>query len=310
MSATSAAIEAIGPDDWLNEEQRAAVLALAAEVRTADGVAALSEGFELALDRPGRHVLAIGSAGAGGESVIAYAGVADDGSAELFVGPGSRRQGLGRRVWASAKTLGAQRIWAHGDLDPAKACAAAEGLERVRELHLMTRPLTQGDRAESVLPQGFTSRTFDPAADGPAWVDLNATAFAHHPEQGQITLADLRSRIELPWFDPAGFFLVEDDSHPDLGPIAFHWTKIEPGAGPQDSGEVYVVGVHPAYQGRGLARPLTRLGIAHLARHGLGRVDLYVDGDNTAALATYRKEGFTITSTDVVYALPAARMGS
>ena len=48
-----------------------------------------------------------------------------------------------------------------------------------------------------------------------------------------------------------------------------------------------MVGVHPAYQGRGLARPLTALGLAHLAGLGLPEVVLYVDGDNTAALRTY-----------------------
>jgi mycothiol synthase len=65
-----------------------------------------------------------------------------------------------------------------------------------------------------------------------------------------------------------------------------------------------VVGVHPAYQGRGLARPLTRLGTSHLARRGLATVELYVDGDNTAALATYRKEGFTSVAIDAMYAVP------
>ena len=67
-------------------------------------------------------------------------------------------------------------------------------------------------------------------------------------------------------------------------------------------GEVYVVGVHPAYQGRGLARPLTRLGTHHLASLGLRTVELYVDGANSSALATYRGEGFTSAAVDVMYA--------
>lgn len=89
-------------------------------------------------------------------------------------------------------------------------------------------------------------------------------------------------------------------------PIAFHWTKVEDAA--TGVGEVYVVGVHPSYQGRGLARPLTRLGTDHLARRGLNRARLYVDGDNAAAMATYLKEGFEIVGTDVMYAVGAGTL--
>jgi mycothiol synthase len=59
--------------------------------------------------------------------------------------------------------------------------------------------------------------------------------------------------------------------------------------------------VHPAYQGRGLARPLTALGLAHLAGLGLPEVVLYVDGDNPAALQTYSRLGFRSIMVDVMY---------
>ncbi len=64
---------------------------------------------------------------------------------------------------------------------------------------------------------------------------------------------------------------------------------------------MYVVGVDPAYQGRGLGGPLTRLGLAHLARLGLGEVELYVDGDNTAARRTYERLGFEDVAVDGQY---------
>ncbi len=60
-------------------------------------------------------------------------------------------------------------------------------------------------------------------------------------------------------------------------------------------GEVYVVGVDPAAQGRGLGRTLTLVGIGHLARrlgsHDDPAVMLYVEADNTAAVNTYRAAG-------------------
>jgi mycothiol synthase len=78
--------------------------------------------------------------------------------------------------------------------------------------------------------------------------------------------------------------------------VAFHWTKVD-----GRTGEVYVVGVDPAHQGRGLGGPVTRLGLAHLARLGLGEVELYVDGDNTAARRTYERLGFTDAAVDGQY---------
>jgi mycothiol synthase len=73
------------------------------------------------------------------------------------------------------------------------------------------------------------------------------------------------------------------------------------GRGPSDAGEVYAVGIDPAYQGRGLGDPVTRLGLAHLARRGCTSAFLYVDGDNTAARRTYQRLGFVDESVDGQY---------
>ncbi len=62
--------------------------------------------------------------------------------------------------------------------------------------------------------------------------------------------------------------------------------------------------MHPAYQGHGLAGPVTRLGLAHLAGRGLAAVHLYVDGDNVRARATYARLGFVDAGVDVRYAVP------
>ncbi len=154
-------------------------------------------------------------------------------------------------------------------------------------------------------------RAFEPGRDDEPWVRLNAAAFASHPEQGRLTVDDLHERMAQPWFDPAGFLLVERDGRV----VAFHWTKVEEGqaaGGAADavrtgSGEVYVVGVDPAEQGHGLGGPLTALGVAHLARRGLAEVELYVDGDNTAARRTYARLGFVDAAVDVQYGVPRDR---
>ncbi|MGA8045954.1 MAG: mycothiol synthase, partial [Dermatophilaceae bacterium] len=260
------------------------------------------------------HVLARDAAGDEG-GLVGYAQVWPDGSTELVVDPVARRSGTGGALWAAARDAGAQRVWAHGDLPAARVFAEAAGLAPVRSLLRMGRPLTGDDRSPRPLPQGYAVSTFavrrtqaqDPLEELRA---LNAAAFADHPEQGRLTVADLRARTEEPWFDPEGLLYVTDASEPDRGPVAFHWTKIEPDQPGSDQaarlvGEVYVVGVHPAYQGRGLAGPLTDLGLAHLVSRGCTDVVLYVDGENAAARATYERAGLRVQTTDRVYAVVA-----
>lgn len=271
----------------------------------ADEVAAVSEAFALAVGRHREgvvHVLRRDDAG----QLVGYAQVASAGTpdavAELVVDPAARRQGHGRAVLDAALEEGARSVWAHGDLPPARALAASAGLERTRSLHLMARPLGEADADNPALPDGYTVRAFEPGRDEEDWVRLNAAAFASHPEQGRLTVADLRDRMDQPWFDPAGFLLLERDGRV----VAFHWTKVAEDAGAHGSGEVYVVGVDPGEQGRGLGGPLTALGLAHLARRGLTEVHLYVDGDNTAARRTYERLGFADRAVDAQYSLPRA----
>ncbi len=275
--------------------------ALWSRAEAADGVGAVSEAFRLAVGtaRDGVvHLLRLDD----DDTVVGYAQVASAGTpdavAELVVDPPARRHGHGRALLDAALAEGARSVWAHGMLPAADALARAAGLELTRSLHLMTRPLTDADAVDPVLPEGFSVRAFEPGRDDETWVALNAAAFARHPEQGRLTVADLHERMAQPWFDPAGLLLVVEDATGQV--VAFHWTKVEEGS---HSGEVYVVGVDPAHQGGGLGGPVTRLGLAHLARAGLRDVELYVDGDNTAARRTYERLGFTDAAVDGQYTL-------
>lgn len=283
-----------------------------------DGVAPVSETFSFALDRPREgvvHLLRYAGDAPAGYAQVAGVGTGDA-VAELVVDPDLRRRGHGRALVQAVLAEGARSIWAHGMLPPASALARSAGLTLTRSLHRMARPLGPDDEADPRLPDGFSARPFSPGQDDEEWVRLNAAAFASHPEQGRITVTDLHERMAQPWFDPEGFILVTDDRADRV--VAFHWTKVDPphgtGPGPDTSadevrgggGEVYVVGVDPAYQGRGLGGPVTRLGLAHLARLGLAEVDLYVDGDNTAARHTYSRLGFDDVAVDAQFSLSSA----
>jgi mycothiol synthase len=307
----------IGP---LDADAQQAVRDLAAAAESHDGVAPLSEQPLLNLGTDAEwitHVVAHTTAG----STIGYVQVDRSGetaSAELVIHPDHRLGGHGRMLLKTAErdaTLPSRsgepgqhgkhlRVWAHGDLESAREFARAAGLRPVRELLFLARPLDPAAAPElPAAPAGYQLRTFRPGADDDAWLRVNARAFATHPEQGRMTLDDLRARQAEQWFDPEGFFLLVPEGGAD--PAAFLWTKTEPGRpdGTRD-GEIYVLGVDPEQQGKGLGRRLTDVGLAHLARAGATRAVLYVEGDNTPALAAYERAGFTRAAVHVQYARP------
>ena len=292
----------------LSPAQRDQVLRLVAAATEADGVAPLSEqamlhvryGAQAAAGGDGAPPGQLDLLAAPGGIITGYAHLEEEepgvASAELVVDPGHRGQGAGRALLAAlAQRAGPAtlRVWAHGDLAAAAGLAQVAGLSRVRALWQMRRPL-RDPLPEPSLPAGVTLRTFVPGRDEDNWLRLNALAFAHHPEQGGWTRADLELREQEDWFDPAGFFLAERD-----GRLAgFHWTKVHDGV----TGEVYVVGVDPAEQGSGLGRALTLTGLKYLRDdRGLAEVMLYVDESNQAAVRMYTSLGFTLAATDVMY---------
>ncbi len=215
---------------------------------------------------------------------------------EIVVAPPARRQGFGQALVSRARAAVsplALELWSHGDQPAAAALAARLGFLRVRELWLMRRDLADLPPVPDVAPTRI--RTFRPGEDEEPWLKLNARAFADHPEQGQMTRADLDRRMAQPWFDPEGFLVAERDGRM----VAFHWTKVHGGEPP--IGEVYVVGVDPDAQALGLGRALTLAGLHHLHDKGLTTVVLYVEAANAAAIALYSRLGFAHTTTDIMY---------
>jgi len=143
------------------------------------------------------------------------------------------------------------------------------------------------------VPPEARLRTFVAGFDDVAWLAQNNAAFSDHPEQGAWLLDDLQDRIHEPWFDPSGFLLLEID-----GRIAAScWTKVHE-LHPDRFGEIYVISVDPAYQGRGLGRVMLTQGLASLRHRGVHRAVLFVDADNHSAQHLYRSLGFTLERED------------
>jgi mycothiol synthase len=304
-------VEPAQPDD------RPEIDRLVHAATAADGVGPLSEHARLHSARGGGTNLVIRD-GDGRLTGFAHLDGATDGNGdvggepaagELVVDPQQRRHGLGRALAEALRAEagpGGLRVWAHGRLPGAVALAARVGAAEVRELRMMRRDLARPDLElpiDAGLPGDLRLRGFRVGADEDEWLRVNALAFAHHPEQGGWTIEDLRDREGTDWFDPAGFLLAEVVDRP--GTIAgYHWTKQHQRAGQPPLGEVYVVGLDPAYQGRGLGSVLTLAGLRYLRARGLDEVILYVDGDNAPAIATYGRLGFETATVDVMYAVP------
>ncbi len=243
-----------------------------------------------------RHLLGRTDGELVGYAQLELGGDVDTG--QLMVAPEARRRGYGRALLAALLELAEHplQVWAQGDPPAAAALARESGLERVRALSIMTRPLGE-DLPDLPTPPGVTIRAFTPGRDEDAWLAVNARAFAHHPEQGRITRADLAERTAEPWFDPAGFLLAERDGRL----IGFHWTKQQAGR----LGEVYVIGVDPDAGGGGVGKALLFAGLRHLRERGNTEVELYVESDHERAIALYAGAGFTESSRDVLYRQPA-----
>lgn len=302
----------------LSAEDAAAARSLCERAERVDGVPPLAEQARRAIESGADLHL---------RSDHGYANViaARDGGAamvEAVVDPDHRGRGEGRALVDAALTAAESvpgseppQVWAHGDLPAASAVAAALGLVRARELLQLRRPvaapLPDLPRRDDVV-----IRTYAGPADDAEILRVNNDAFSWHPEQGGWSAADIADRTGSDWFDPAGVFLAFDAANPDAAKpdttepgalLGFHWTKIHPASHDAPPlGEVYIVGVDSAAQGRGLGALLTLAGLHYMAAltpggRRLDEVELYVEGDNTAALNTYSKLGFTRYTADIAY---------
>ena len=257
----------------LADDDQRRIRELIAAARKADGVAPVGDQVlrELSHDRT-RHLLALD-----GDSVVGYLNLAPatdeaPAMAEVVVHPQWRRRGIGSAMARDRVGRGRQR---HPDLGARQPGAGprdgkAARSAAVRELLQMRRPLT--DLPPVTIPAGVRVSTYRGPDDDAELLRVNNAAFAWHPEQGGWTAADIAERRGEPWFDAAGLFMAFDDQTGEL--LGFHWTKVHNAGGQERSdsgtdpglGEVYVVGVDPAAQGRGIGATLTLVGLHHLAR--------------------------------------------
>ncbi|MEF2975794.1 mycothiol synthase [Subtercola sp. YIM 133946] len=295
------------------------LVALGSAAVAADGQPPFND-QTLVAARAGRCVFTLAYSG----QALAGAAVVNDDTLELVIDPALRGRGLGAALTShmlDEDSVFARRrrphvsylsrllepfqsdvpvaiptlAWSHGDHPAAAALAKQHHFAAVRRLLQLRMPL---DASMPEPPQLTRVDAFVPGVDDEAWVALNARIFSGHPEQGQLSVDDLRARMAEPWFD-AGDFLVARGNDGEL--IGYNWLKIEPG---ETVGEIYVIGVDAGHSARGIGRELMLRGLKRLVSRGCTVAALYVDEGNTPAVPLYRSLGFTDFTVDVQYARP------
>lgn len=274
--------------------------AVLAEIERADGTSPVSDQAMLAVEQGTRTLYLVAPSGSHHSVGAAVGvGVVGEGEVDLAVLPQFRTPEFEAATLRLllAQASGELRSWVHGDRPSTEAALAAEGFTPVRSLYRMALDPDllprDGVRALDVpTPAGLSLRTFGTApGDEQGWVDANAAAFATHPEQGRITVADFAKMREQAWFDREDLILLDAGS--ELAGST--WVKTLREEGPVAC-ELYAVGVRPSFAGKGLGRLLLQATLARMAEHAPESVTLYVDGDNEAAVGLYESAGFTIDS--------------
>ena len=162
------------------------------------------------------------------------------------------------------------------------ALAQRHGFERVRELWVMRRPPRPAPRRRGS-GRGHAPRLR--AGDEAELLRVNAAAFADHPEQGGMDAAEPRR---------ADGRAVVRPRRPDRGDAGRPDARL-----PLDQAALRRArrglrrGDRPARPGRRARQGADPRRTGHLASRGVREVLLYVESDNTPAIAVYSGLGFT-----------------
>jgi mycothiol synthase len=266
--------------DSLSVEERLSVLSLFNRIEATSQREAIDEARRRRVIHglQARHWLGLSSTG-----LVAYAQAEGEQHTVVELAGGGFDEQLCDAILQQAGTVD---WWLRNVVEP------PPGTATVRELQLLGVALPTNEPFDV---GEVTVRPFQRGRDEEVWLAQNNRAFATHPEQGAWSFDDLESRANEPWFDPSGFLLLFRGA--DL--VASCWTKIHELA-PERIGEIYVISVDPAAQGRGLGRLAVVAGLRSLSERGVQHGTLFVDRTNHSALKLYESLGFVRERTDLL----------
>ena len=166
-----------------------------------------------------------------------------------------------------------------------RALLTSRGYVRVRSSYTMGKALAP-DEDLGAAPASVTIRAFETGRDERALHEVEEASFADHwgfrPVPFETFEADMYG---AEGWDPSLAFLAEVDAAVVGLVVALSF---------EGEGTVAILGVVPAWRGRGIAKALLRRAFAELAQRGHREVRLGVDAQNpTGAVALYESVGMT-----------------
>lgn len=213
----------------------------------------------------------------------------------MHVHPDYRLKGLGRALYNETVRQAEEQAASALMFTPSEHATllidflGRRGYEIERYFWDMQLPANQPVEANT-LPEGFTIRTFVHDQDEELLTHVRNVTFADHYGSVQRTVEEMTYRTKEPHFRAEGVFFAFEG-----GQIAgFCLTSMDPRECERRSesvGHIQLLGVMPAYRGRGLGRALLLAGVNYL-RHDVSLVELGVEGKNDTALALYESVGF------------------
>lgn len=217
---------------------------------------------------------------------------------DLTVHPSFRRRGHGRRLVPAAldavqrRGHDALQLYVPPHIPGSVAFAEALGFRYRSSLWQFQLPADHPVPAPA-FPADVTTRHFDPAIDTDvdAWVAFMLATFEGHPTRMTWTPSVIAHVNASPDFDPSGILLVTAVGAP-AAPVAFARIETHTEETGAMTGDVGLIGVLPAWRGRGLGRELLRWGVTDLRRRGADRIELSVEAANDRATGLYRAHGF------------------
>ncbi|HST04999.1 MAG TPA: GNAT family N-acetyltransferase [Chloroflexia bacterium] len=213
----------------------------------------------------------------------------------LHVDPDYRLRGLGKALFAEclrrAEETGVKNIL----FTPSKnATLLIPFLQRRGwniERYFWDMRLEADHPAEAAtLPDGFTLRTFVRDQDEALLTHVRNVTFADHYGSVQRTVEEFTERTKEGWFHDDGVFFAFDGDEIAGFCMTSHDEREWERRG-EKVGHIGLLGVMPAYRGRGLGRALLLVGVNYL-RPFTPVVELGVEGKNDNALALYHSVGF------------------
>ena len=213
------------------------------------------------------------------------------------VRPDHRRRGIGRRLMDLGGAIEGRRGRSDlymGSVPEDRAAAAfleATGFTIHSTAWNLDLPPDR-EVPEPVWPDDVIVRTFDRNRDVAALPAIVNVAFADHPTPIVMEEEMVRASLEDPDLLDEDVILLEARATGELVGFCMNEVRRSGGVLTSTHGEIGMVGVLPALQGRGLGRQLLRAGARYLRAAGAPNVGLAVNARNENALGLYESEGY------------------